>query len=60
MIYRVAVFRGSGSNVEFHAQPGAIKCILLDRVFKEMMTESYLTHGTVEAAPRNNSVQFNS
>jgi hypothetical protein len=61
MMYRVAVFPGTGCNVHFHAQPGAIKCILLDRIFKEMITEASLTHGTVEAVPRNNnSVQFNS
>jgi hypothetical protein len=57
--YSVAVLPGSGCNIDLHAQPGAIKCILLDRIFKEMITKASLTHGTVEAAPRNNnSIQF--
>jgi hypothetical protein len=61
MMCRVAAFPGSGNNVDLNAQPGAVKCILLDRIFREMITEASLTHGTVEAEPRNNnSVQFNS
>jgi hypothetical protein len=61
MLCRVAVLPGSGCNVCLPSQPGAIKCILLDKIFKEMITEASLTRGTVEAAPQNNkSIQFSS
>jgi hypothetical protein len=36
-----------------------MRCILLDKIFKEMITEVALTHGRIEAAPQNNnSIQF--